>query len=63
MSPPRSPCYKCEERSPGCHGSCEIYKNWIAENEDKKSKNNTAYVAYCEYKTKKSFIKHRKEIR
>ena len=60
---PKSPCYKCEERSLGCHGSCEIYKNWIAENEDKKSKNNTAYVPYCEYKTKKSFDKHRREIR
>lgn len=22
MKKPSSPCYKCEDRTPGCHGSC-----------------------------------------
>lgn len=22
------PCYRCEERLPGCHGSCEKYQEW-----------------------------------
>lgn len=24
----KQPCYKCEKRVPGCHGSCEDYKIW-----------------------------------
>jgi hypothetical protein len=23
-----SPCYRCEERAPGCHGDCERYQKW-----------------------------------
>lgn len=23
-----APCYKCEDRIAGCHGSCERYKEW-----------------------------------
>ncbi len=23
-----SPCYKCPERIPGCHGKCEKYMEW-----------------------------------
>lgn len=26
--PKYSPCYKCQERHPGCHGECEKYKKW-----------------------------------
>ena len=32
-----SPCYKCEERVIGCHGSCERYQAYagiVAENRD-----------------------------
>ena len=29
-------CYKCEKRVPGCHGSCEDYKRFKAENDAKK---------------------------
>lgn len=24
-----SPCKNCEARCPGCHGSCEKYKEWV----------------------------------
>lgn len=24
----KSPCYKCEDRHEGCHGSCEAYIEW-----------------------------------
>lgn len=24
----KSPCYKCENREPGCHAKCEVYINW-----------------------------------
>lgn len=24
------PCHECEFRRPGCHGSCELYKQWKA---------------------------------
>ena len=25
---PPSPCYKCEDRKPGCHPGCERYLAW-----------------------------------
>ena len=24
----KAPCYKCQERVPGCHGKCELYAEW-----------------------------------
>ena len=26
-----SPCYRCDNRSPGCHDICEVYKTWKEE--------------------------------
>lgn len=26
MTKAKSPCYKCEDRAPGCHGGCKRYK-------------------------------------
>lgn len=26
------PCKNCKEREVGCHGYCELYKNWSDEN-------------------------------
>ena len=26
-----SPCYRCDNRSPGCHDICEAYKTWKEE--------------------------------
>lgn len=28
MEPATSPCKNCEDRSVGCHGSCEKYAEW-----------------------------------
>ena len=28
--PAECPCYKCETRRFGCHGSCEPYLSWVA---------------------------------
>lgn len=25
MSKPQSPCYKCPDRNPGCHATCDKY--------------------------------------
>lgn len=30
------PCYGCEDRKQGCHGSCERYKKWSAELSEQK---------------------------
>lgn len=27
----KSPCYKCELRTLGCHGKCKAYINWKSE--------------------------------
>lgn len=27
--PELSPCYRCEERSQSCHGTCARYATWI----------------------------------
>ncbi len=26
-----TPCRNCDKRTPDCHASCELYKNWRAE--------------------------------
>ena len=31
-----SPCYRCDNRSPGCHGICEVYKTWKEEQRKEK---------------------------
>ena len=25
----KAPCYKCQEREPGCHSKCELYAEWL----------------------------------
>lgn len=32
-----SPCKGCETRIAGCHGSCERYKNWKSERDQRKA--------------------------
>ena len=34
----QNPCYKCEVRHAGCHGSCEAYQTWRKEQEALNSK-------------------------
>ena len=29
MKKPIAPCVDCQDRTPGCHGSCERYKSWL----------------------------------
>ena len=31
MLPRKSPCFKCEDRREGCHGTCEKYAEYRAE--------------------------------
>lgn len=31
----KAPCYQCEDRTDGCHGSCERYDTWKKEREEK----------------------------
>lgn len=31
-----TPCYKCEKRELNCHSSCEVYRTWRADYDDKK---------------------------
>lgn len=37
------PCYHCEDRAIGCHGSCEKYKAWKSE-VDRVNDNRRKYV-------------------
>lgn len=32
----KNPCWKCNERCVGCHGACERYVEWKAEQETAK---------------------------
>lgn len=32
----KSGCYKCPDRTPGCHGSCEKYLAWKKEQDEQK---------------------------
>lgn len=36
MSATRGPCLDCPDRHPGCHGKCEAYLGWVAENRRKR---------------------------
>ena len=31
-----NPCYNCESRHPGCHGTCGPYKDWKKEVDEKR---------------------------
>ena len=33
---PMTPCKSCTERTAGCHGSCEAYKEYVKINEEYK---------------------------
>ena len=33
----KNPCYKCSERNDACHASCEKYKAWSIEEQDRKN--------------------------
>lgn len=37
MKKPASPCYKCEDRTPGCHGECEAWSEYQAQAEKYKA--------------------------
>ena len=26
----KNPCYKCENRTAGCHAKCDLYQTWAA---------------------------------
>lgn len=41
-----APCYKCENRKPSCHDTCEVYKNWKSVNEQKKEHVRSATTDY-----------------
>ena len=58
------PCYKCDKRHPCCHGSCDDYKKYQKDREDKANtiaagrsleKIYTDYHADIVTKTKKKF--------
>ena len=33
-----NPCYKCEKRHPGCHGSCKEYTNWKSAHDNERER-------------------------
>lgn len=40
----KSPCMTCTERTAGCHGKCEGYKNYKTLLETEKTKAHSAYI-------------------
>lgn len=53
----KNPCYKCDNRTPECHSTCEWYRDWSEEakqNRELRLKNkNTEYIAYSAGKVEK----------
>lgn len=43
----QAPCKDCKDRKIGCHGSCNLYRDWLLENREAteyiKEKINTAH--------------------
>lgn len=58
------PCYQCDEREVGCHSECGKYKEYIAENEQRKEEHRKNYavndVLYAYKKDKYSRLTGRK---
>ena len=44
MSSKDNPCRNCDERCAGCHGRCDLYREWNAEHKRQKE-------AYRQYKS------------
>ena len=44
----QNPCYKCEDRHAGCHGSCEAYQTWRKEQEALNSKISAARMTQAD---------------
>lgn len=50
------PCLNCTDRKPGCHSTCERYKDFQKQHEEIKSKERAekdTYTNYCGYKEEK----------
>lgn len=56
--PSKAPCYKCEDRVVGCHGTCERYIAYASANAQER----TARFEERERKTKLISAKRQKEI-
>ena len=61
MKTKRGPCCGCEKRKIACHGACEAYKAWSAEqeaiHEDLRKKKGECYIS------KESMKKHWRNLR
>lgn len=42
-----APCYKCQKRTPECHGSCDDYKQWKSDRDEVKEKITAERKAAC----------------
>lgn len=41
-NPSNCPCKECKERTVGCHGTCNKYKEW----QDKRPKKTNTYISH-----------------
>lgn len=58
------PCYKCEERHPVCHDSCQVYQHWVQKQRDIKTALKAAdadYVSINYTLKNKSLIAHKQK--
>lgn len=49
-----APCYKCEDRVVGCHGSCERYQAYTGVMADNREERNEAKTKNAKLITKRS---------
>lgn len=51
----KSPCYKCENRKPACHDSCENYQTWKTEwAERRNSEERKAHMNFVDYRVNRN---------
>lgn len=65
---PKVPCYNCEKRFLGCHGSCEDYKKYIAEKEEVNKKKREVlgidhFLAETQIRIKDKMAKQKQNIK
>lgn len=68
MKKPASPCYKCERRTPGCHGECEAWKQYEADSQKYRdnlySNKHRAHASIAPFsQMKETYMRNRRKIK
>ena len=53
MFKPKVPCHKCEIREPGCHSSCDRYKEYTVANDNYREHIRAQKTGHLQFKVRR----------